>query len=106
MLGKEMLYSIKGPASVTIVNKTDYEVQVIANGTSNSLEWERIGMMYGSGTQTFLMNIPCQYVEVSFWTRGGISPGTLVNAKMVGEDVRIIDLTQNAYVEVIGKILG
>lgn len=105
MLKKEMLLSKKGTASVTVVNKTEYGVQVIAWGTASTLGWYRIGTIYGLGSQTFLMNIPCEYVEVSFTTRGGISPGTLVNAKVVEDDVRIIDLTQNAYVEVVGKIL-
>jgi hypothetical protein len=107
MLGKEMLFSINGTASVTVLNKSKYDVQVIAWGVeSSSLGWERIGSLYGTGSKTFLMNIPCKYVEVSFSSHGGISAGILVNAKVVEDNVRIIDLTKNAYVEVIGKIVG
>lgn len=106
MLKKEMLFSIKDPARITVHNETDRGVQVIAWGTSNTLGWERIGYLYGVGTETFLMNVPCKYVEVSLTTRGGILPGELVNAKLVEDDVRVIDMSQDAYVVVAGVVTG
>lgn len=108
MLNKELLLSArKEPPYLIVHNNSDFLVQVIAWGTESTLGWTRLGYVSAGGVEKFIMDTPCEYVEISFTsTSASIAPGKLVNAQLVEKYVRVIDLTTNAYVTVEGANFG